>query len=41
MTYYSYRNMLNSWLTTCEVHDEHGRPVHLTPHQWRHTWPVA
>jgi glutathione-independent formaldehyde dehydrogenase len=22
MTYYSYRNMLNSWLTTCEVHNE-------------------
>ena len=26
------------WLTTCEIHDEHGRPVHLTPHQWRHTF---
>ena len=38
MTYYSYRSMLNSWLTTCEVHDEHGQPVHLTPHQWRHTF---
>ena len=38
MTYYSYRNMLNSWLATCEVRDEHGRPVHLTPHQWRHTF---
>ena len=30
--------MLNTWLATCEVHDEHGRPVHLTPHQWRHTF---
>lgn len=38
MTYCSYRNMLNTWLTTCEVRDEHGRPVHLTPHQWRHTF---
>ena len=38
MTYYSYRGMLNSWLTTCEVHDEHGQPAHLTPHQWRHTF---
>ncbi len=38
MTYYSYRNMLNTWLTACEVHDEYGRPVHLTPHQWRHTF---
>ena len=22
----------------CEIHDEHGEPVHLTPHQWRHTF---
>ncbi|MFD3734717.1 tyrosine-type recombinase/integrase [Streptomyces sp. NPDC058632] len=21
----------------CEVRDEHGRPAHCTPHQWRHT----
>ena len=21
----------------CDIRDEHGRPVHLTPHQWRHT----
>jgi integrase len=38
LSYYSYRGMLNSWLTLCEVHDEHGEPVHLTPHQWRHTF---
>lgn len=38
MTYYSYRNMLNSWLSTCKVLDEHGQPAHLTPHQWRHTF---
>ena len=38
MTYYSYRGMLNTWLAACDVHDEHGRPVHLTPHQWRHTF---
>ena len=30
--------MLNAWLALCEVHDEHGEPVHLTPHQWRHTF---
>ena len=30
--------MLNPWLAACEVRDEHGRPVHLTPHQWRHTF---
>ena len=22
----------------CDVRDEHGRPVQLTPHQWRHTF---
>jgi site-specific recombinase XerD len=38
MTYHSYRSMLNVWLRTCEIHDEHGDPVHLTPHQWRHTF---
>jgi len=34
----SYRQMLGRWLATCQIHDEHGRPVHLTPHQWRHTF---
>ena len=24
--------------TIGEFRDEHGRPVHLTPHQWRHTF---
>jgi integrase len=38
LSYYSYRGMLNSWLARCEVHNEHGEPVHLTPHQWRHTF---
>lgn len=38
LSYYSYRGMLNAWLALCEVHDEHGDPVHLTPHQWRHTF---
>ena len=38
MTYYSYRGMLNEWLTRCDVRDEHGGPAHLTPHQWRHTF---
>jgi len=34
----SYRRMLGRWLATCEIHDEHARPVRLTPHQWRHTF---
>jgi len=38
LSYSSYRGMLNSWLALCEVRDEHGQPVHLTPHQWRHTF---
>ena len=38
LTYYSYRGMLNRWLATCDIRGEHGDPVHLTPHQWRHTF---
>jgi integrase len=34
----SYRGMMKRWLTTCDIRDEHGKPVHLTPHQWRHTF---
>lgn len=34
----SYRQMLRRWLVTCDIRDEHGQPVHLTPHQWRHTF---
>jgi integrase len=33
----TYRLALYRWLGHCDVRDEHGRPVHLTPHQWRHT----
>jgi integrase len=33
----TYRMALLRWLVTCDVRDEHNRPVHLTPHQWRHT----
>jgi integrase len=33
----TYRSALNRWLQRCQVNDELGRPVHLTPHQWRHT----
>jgi integrase len=31
------RLALYRWLADCDVRDEHGRPGHLTPHQWRHT----
>jgi hypothetical protein len=33
----TYRLALYRWLARCEVRDAHGRPVALTPHQWRHT----
>jgi integrase len=33
----TYRAGLRRWLTSCDVRDERGRPVNLTPHQWRHT----
>ena len=33
----SYRSGLRSWLERCDIRDEHGQPVKLTPHQWRHT----
>jgi integrase len=33
----TYRNGLYRWLDRCDIRDEHGEPVHLTPHQWRHT----
>jgi Phage integrase family len=33
----TFRLVLNRWLADCDIRDEHGRPVHLTPHQWRHT----
>jgi hypothetical protein len=34
---HSYREALNRWLHQCDIRDEHGQPVHLTPHQWRHS----
>ena len=33
----TYRLALYRWLDSCEIRDAHGRPVRLTPHQWRHT----
>ncbi len=33
----TYRGALYCWLADCDIRDEHGTPVHLTPHQWRHT----
>ena len=33
----TYRLALYRWLADCDIRDEHSQPVHLTPHQWRHT----
>ena len=33
----TYRLALYRWLERCDVRDEQGQPVRLTPHQWRHT----
>ncbi len=33
----TYRPALYRWLERCDIRDAHGQPVHLTPHQWRHT----
>jgi integrase len=33
----TYRCAMHQWLQHCDIRDEHGRPVHLTPHQWRHS----
>jgi ferredoxin len=33
----TYRLALYRWLRDCDIRDEHGKPVHVTPHQWRHT----
>jgi integrase len=38
LTYNSYRAALQRWLVSCDIRDEHGQPVHLTAHQWRHTF---
>jgi integrase len=36
IAYTTYKLALDRWLQLCNVRDEHGDPVHLTPHQWRH-----
>lgn len=34
----TFREWLEKWLIDCDIRDELGRLVHLTPHQWRHTY---
>jgi integrase len=37
----TYRMALQRWLADCDIRDEHGHRVHLTPHQWRHTLVIC
>lgn len=32
-----YRKALHRWLQRCDVRDEHGQPVRVVPHSFRHT----
>lgn len=41
LTSSTYRLALYRWLHSCDIRDEHGKPVHITPHQWRHTLGTA
>ena len=34
----TFRGQLHEWLLVCDIRDELGRPVKVTPHQWRHTF---
>jgi integrase len=34
----TFRGQLHEWLLVCDIRDELGRPVRVTPHQWRHTF---
>ena len=37
----TYRDGLYRWLEDCDIRDEYGESVRLTPHQWRHTLGTA
>jgi integrase len=37
----TYRMALQRWLTACDIRDENGHRVHVTPHQWRHTLVIC
>jgi len=33
----AYRGGLRRWLARCDIRDENGQPIRLTPHQFRHS----
>ena len=32
-----FQHALAEWLRRCDIRDAHGQPVHVTPHQYRHS----
>lgn len=34
----TFVGQLDRWLRACDLRDATGSPVHVTPHQWRHTY---
>lgn len=34
---HGYRSALRRWMLRCDIRDEYGRPVSITPHQLRHS----
>ncbi len=34
----TYRTQLYAWLAKVDIRDDVGRPLKMTPHQWRHTF---
>ena len=34
---HTYRKALYRWIIRCDIRDEHGNPVHVVPHSFRHT----
>ena len=37
----AYRKGLRRWLERCDIRDDSGRPIRLTPHQFRHSLGTA
>jgi integrase len=37
LSYGAYWQALRGWLERCDIRDEHGRPVRVRPHQFRHS----
>jgi integrase len=37
LSYGAYWQALRNWLQRCDIRDEHGRPVRVRPHQFRHS----